>query len=584
MASTLAQVSDIGGLNPAVDPKKSGKYRLLEGENVYFDVDGIISGFGNDLVIDRPFANPVGIQGIRINTEVGTLCFTFTDDAILMYSEIQGTYIPLLPIPSTFNTPYRWTLGYLNDYVYMCHPVVGVIRYHVVNEYAAFHTPEGIPEHPLAICVDNGRLAVLSRENITWSDQSNGFNFELALGGSGFQKANDRISGIPIICFSYGKGIIVLTTGGILRGEFTGDKAVYRWRGVNTQYYPINSLCAFQTTDDEIVFLDPRGFYVTRGESPKPYLPLWNEFLIAELKRNRYLESDNIRVEWDSLNKLIYTSFTIADTGDTYDYAYVLYQPIDKWGKFSDKHYGILPWSIDTSERRGDYFGFVDESKRPRYWGGQPHKILTGTNGSSVYRKRTVDYPTTYDSELEVYTFSSQALMDDKIDVDTAEPEGYYTYDNLNPVNKVRTGLSASLSVGLFRFGEGQYPDELSEVTNITVGSVMAIEDTTPIEDFNLVPDGIDDEDYNEVTGADDYGFGRVNFVNFNLQVIGSMDGRSAYVTESPVLYDFFSAQRYYACNVLGLHQIVNMSADIAGETFHLQTLELNGILAGRIR
>ena len=91
------------------------------------------------------------------------------------------------------------------------------------------------------------------------------------------------------------------------------------------------------------------------------------------------------------------------------------------------------------------------------------------------------------------------------------------------------------------------------------------------------------DEDFNAGIGGEDFGFGRTSLVNFQLKIIATNDGRTEYVSDLPGLARFEAAQRFYATQVNGIYHIVELKTLLPGDTFHLETLELNGILAGRL-
>ena len=588
MASSTARISDLRGLTPAIDSRRLNGHQLISGDNIFFDSNGVMSGFGNEYLIDVPFATGDYIQGIRAQIKGGDRTFTFTEDAILEYVEATGDFEVVYVIPSTAGTPYRWTYGYLNDVLYFCHPAAGIIYYNITTEAKGrWRDAADITiTTPLAVAVSNGRLCIIDETWFYWSETSDGFTFTPSTGGAGTQKINDRVSGDPILCAAYKSGVLTLTSGGIMKSEFTGDRVVFRHRAVNTLYSPINSFCVFQTVEDTVVFLDKRGFFQSAGETPQPFTPVWNEFLIQELEKFRILERENIRVEWDANSRLLYLSVSVSDVTPVYDYAYVLYQPSDKWSKFTETHYGIVPFNIESSVRRRQYHGFIDENRKPRIWTGAPQKQITATNPSQYLYIPLVQYPLhTIDlSGGNTASVSASACAMSALEESTiASIAGYYTYDAADPYPESVEGLGATARVGLFRFTTDQYPDMMSEVSDITVGSHVSTDGNTPIEDFSTIPDGTDDEDYNAAMGAADYGFGRVTYVNFDMNLITSCDGRSSYDTQVPVLARFFPDQRYYTTTAVGVFHILEFKATDPGQTFHLKMLELNGILAGRL-
>lgn len=584
MASLNARVTDLRGLIPAIDPRKQDDVRLLTGDNVIFTADGILSAYGDRLLTPTPFEVPEHTQGVRIRTRTGDRTFHFTDHAILEWDEVAGDYQYIYVFDDVPLIPYRWSFGFLNNILYFCHPSTGILFLDTRDDSRGRLNVPGIPEVPLSITVDNGRLAIIDENALFWSAQSDGFDFNFRLGGPGFQTINDRVSGRPVTCVSYARGILTLTSGGIMRSEFTGDAAVYRHRAINTEYAPINSLCVFKTVEDQVVFLDRRGFFATTGDRPQPFTPLWNEFLIEELKKYRLLERENLRVEWDENNRLLYLSMSLTDVTPFYDFAYVMYQPLDKWARFSEPHYAIMPVNIGgLTERRGQYFGYVDADGLYHYWNGFPSRERLPEEVTLNLIEKPISIPLTTPQDR------THTVMPCTVTSSVADPtqiegtSGYFRHTNINPAAANLTGLAARVRMGVIRFPIREYPDETSELTDISVGSILSSDGRNPVEDFNTVPDGVNPVDYNTATGGEDYGFGRLTFVNFGLNVIGSIDSRTEFDAEPAVLSDFYAAERYYDVCVVGVYFILEFTATEVGEAFHLRTIEVSAIIdAGR--
>lgn len=585
MASVNIRVVDIQGLTPAIDARKQDTVRLVNGDNVRFTADGIVSEYGDEYLIEKRFRNPNYIQGARIRTRDGDRTFTFIDNTILEYNETAGDFDIVYMIDDTSQNAYRWTWGFLSNFIYFCHPATGIIYLSTRDGSSGRLQVAGLPSNPLAITVDNGRLIVIDSTTFYWSAQEDGFDFVPTLGGAGFQVTNTRVSGLPIMCVSFARGVLTLTSGGIMRSEFTGDQEVYRHRAINTEYAPVNSFCVFKTVDDQVVFLDRRGFFSTRGEFPETFSPLWNEFLIEELELFRLIERENVRVEWDENNRLLYLSVSESDIAPLYDYAYVLYQPLDKWARFTGQHYGIFPINIrGTTERRGDYFGFCDSSGYIKWWGKQSHRVLPTTDSTSRFINKLVQYPVARDRDNTHTVMPCAMHMSPQSEKDVTTQTGYYTNEGSNLVEVNSTHLGAKATLGLIRISRGEYPDETSEITDITVGSILSSDGQTPRVDYNVVPDGVSNEDYNTGIGAQDFGQSPVTFVNFDFNVIASQDGRSQFTNRTPQLSDFYRAQRYYSVNIVGVFFLLEFSTSQVGQAFFIRDLEVSGIAdAGRV-
>jgi len=528
MASAKFSVGDILGLTPGVDPRNSEKIFVVGGKNFAFTSLGPKSLFGNRFLTTTPLVSPEHMQGVRIRLRSGDRVFTFTGTKILEWDEEHSSWIERYTTASTNTSPYRWTAGYLNGFIYFCHPVTGILVMDIETSVVTPHNGPGVPTTPLAIVVSNGRLVVLDDTYLSWSWQSNGLDFTPSLGEAGQQKVNDRVAGFPIILHTYGQGVITWTTGGMMRSEFTGDQEVFRHRNLNTEFRPINSFCTLQMDDNTCVVLDERGLFQSSGDAPTPLTPMFNEFLIDYIRMNKLTIGLNLRLEWDDIRRHLFVSVSVTPEFNQYERAYVLYPSLDKWGVVNEIHHGILPVLINWNQREGNYFGFVDLDGRLHFWGDFPSRqIMSG---------------------------ATPAL----------------------------TGLDAKIQIGLIRFPElGDSHDRMTEVTHIGLGNQVSGPETQLGEDYLVVPDGVSNEDYEVVAGAEDYGFNSLAYVNHGIKLISTIDGRSSFGTCIPELVQFAEGIRHFSCSAVGVWHILELSATAVGEAFHLRVAEFNATDAG---
>src|SRR3546814_513970 len=84
---------------------------------------------------------------------------------------------------------------------------------------------------------------------------------------------------------------------------------------------------------------------------------------------------------------------------------------------------------------------------------------------------------------------------------------GYYPHDGESPAPVNLTGLDARLILGLIKFeGLNESFDQMAEVSLVSIGNAVSGPSDVVSEDYNLIPDGVDDEDYNTATGGEDFG------------------------------------------------------------------------------
>ena len=144
--------------------------------------------------------------------------------------------------------------------------------------------------------------------------------------------------------------------------------------------------------------------------------------------------------------------------------------------------------------------------------------------------------------------------------------------------------LPAYIEVGLLRFSEQKFNDELSMITNLSIGM-----DASPGEPFFLdymdVPDGLV-VDYETSTAADeDWGYMLLAAYDYDITVRGTLDGINTWDGQEkiPELVNDAGDQQFYSTDPNGLFHIVRLSAEEVSQTFHLKFLEASGMLTGRL-
>jgi hypothetical protein len=579
------EADDFQSLSPAIDARRSDKLFALDGKNFVFDSFGPRTPFGNRFLTPYPLTAPSQVQGMRLRLRTGDRVFKFTSDAILEWRESLGGYRVIYYFNQDLSeVPYRWTGSYLNGIMYFCHPAVGILAYDVDADVCLPLEGPGVPNEPIALDVCNGRVVVIDERLYSWSAPGDGTQWEPQLGGAGFQEINARVAGYPLMVNSYGRGTITWTTGGVMRSEFTADTSVFRHRNIVTEYRPVNSFGTFRLDNDTIGFLDERGIFSTQGETPRPLTPIFNEFLIDYLQRNNLKVGANCRVEFDDLTRRLYLSVSLSYQNPLYEKAFVLYTSLDKWGTFDEDHYGILPFLVQDSSRADDYFGFVDNTGRARYWNGAASRETLPTDTHLNSRYPLIQVPAIQELSGDSVILGSSMEINSFETSEYTQRAGYYGVAGFSPATANITGLDAKVSLGFIRAkGEASY-DRLTEISQIYIGSVLANPTFAPIEDYTQIPEGVDDEDYNVEVGGEDFGIEDVTYVNHGLRVIPTIDGRSPFGDAViPDLISFDRASRQFSCTAVGMFNILELTATEAGEAFHIRALELTALDGGRL-
>jgi hypothetical protein len=579
---------DIKGFVPSIDPAQTQEIFALNGKNFLFDTKGPKSYFGNRILLPQARAKPEYVQGIRLKLKLGDRCFTFDGDGIWEWNENLGGWNAIYITPDTTLAPNRWTWGFLADQVYFCHPAVGILVYDLDQNICVPHSTigTGTPNEAIALTVNNGRLCVAGSQFFYWSAPSDGLDFAPRLGGGGFQLLSDRVSGRPITISSYSGGCLTWTSGGVLRSEFTGDGPVFRHRSLDTEYRPVNSFCVARVDDDTTIILDERGLFQSRGGNITPFAPVFNEFLLGYIQQNNLKVGENLRIEWDELQRFLYVSVSLSYANPLYETCFVLYPPLDKWGQFNEAHYGILPILIQNSERADDYYGFVDSDGRVRYWLGTGSKQKRPED--SNLDDTNLFYPTIQltpqyreGDHGRILSSTGTATTYDKGEF--SQIAGYYQVGAETPVVPEVIGLEAMVQLGMFRPLGPDSSDQLTEIVNVLIRNIEINPENEVVPGFSLTPaDSENSFNYIYDDDSEDFLAESQNYINHKLRLISSMDGVSEYQSTEPKLVAFAKGARYYSCSIVGAWHIIEIRADDVGEFFHVQTCEITATNAGR--
>jgi hypothetical protein len=153
----------------------------------------------------------------------------------------------------------------------------------------------------------------------------------------------------------------------------------------------------------------------------------------------------------------------------------------------------------------------------------------------------------------------------------------------LGPVvaQHILDGLNSNISLGLFRYAELAFDDELGEVNHLTVWSEKT--GFEEIEDYMVLPDEV--QDWNE-SGFDneDWGFGISSGDLYDVHLRGTNNAYSVFTEEDLIrLTEPPEESNLYPASSRGLYFIVDINAVEYPKIYHLAGLEISGGSAGRL-
>lgn len=588
MPTQKLMTTDVEGLTPAIDPLAVDRVFALAGRNFVFEAKGPRSYFGSRFLTPVPVTDPVDAQGIRLRLQGGDRTFHFFNNGLLEWDESTGAYRHIYVPVDTAGEANRWTIAFLNGIVFLAHPKAPLLAYRLGDSrcYPAALLGTAVPDTVLAVSESNGRLGLLTPESFVWSAPGDGLDYEPRIGFAGAQVLSGVVSGRPVMLVSYEGGFLTLTSGGILRSEFTGTEIVFRHRAIPTDYRPVNSLCVVRQSDTSTVMFDERGLFATAGSDIRPYSPLFNEFILWYMRENQIDPATSVRLEWDEFAKQLYVMIRPSQFDPRYTITFVLYPDLDKWGYMSDSVYGVLPVNIRDSQRAGSFHGIVDAEGFVRYFpdvSAKESRIKDNPALASADLHESFVQPiTTYDTRRDCVIGSSAARL--RVTEEPRLVTGYYTVDGLSPIGLPLEAMDSRLTLGWFRPNTAESVHEMTEIQEVLIRNVVDA-DTTDAFDESIDPVMIAQSYLRDFGNDSDTlvrGFEEQRYGNHGLRVMSSMDGESFLFNQEPLLVTQATAARSYAVRSTGMFHALEFFTENPGDSFHPSYIALSFSYGGK--
>ena len=625
---------DIEGALPALDRKKIGKPFVVDGRNYIHDFEGPKSAFGCTKIYAS--FNP---NLLMQNFNVGAETFYFARDINETYLQISTVdwasrqiqaVIRLTPADSTrpkLNQP--WSHAYVGTYHYFANRTWGILQYDAINKnWQDVTTTIGIDDI-FFICESGGRLCCLADGIVSWSAIDDGMdNTPSTATGAGFQ-ALSLVGSIEqdsdyLGMQSTSKGFLSFTTKGVLRSELIDSENPFRHIPGRVRQIPLNPWCIARLDDATIITLTKFGLFRTvDGNSFEEFQPIHNEYLrFTEIPALLSEQNGYLSLYYSTASHNLFISMAKADTFSLYSEAWVLNIKRETWGRFNRVHRALVDLNInDTTITFEDAFididgrlSFLDESAgvfclaSTNLLGTYISTIRTHepVQTDSVYLMSTVGKlsPVSLQPFVDITAFVEIAGVTDlyannPVLPDTVIVEGAVyvmpsrvTVDNKLAVlgnivqDLVADPIDSFIEVGLFRVTDEEASDQVSLFTNVAI-STLDVGDSEGAEVVDWLNDfDVDvEEDWLTASGDEDWGINIVTGANYTQKIRGTLDGYETFQDQFADLEEVFveGKTKFCSCTSLGLFQTVQLVAQENNQFFHLKTLELTGILAGRI-
>lgn len=584
MPSLNITSKQIKGLLPALDRRTVGQPFIVDGQNFLIDLKGPYAAFANRIFTYNQWFNPVYTQSFELDGGDAVYC---TLGAIFRFDVVSQRLQLLFTFPDA-GIVYRWTMANVNGVYYFARSGInGVIVYNPFDSSWELMTAN-VPINPIAVGQGSGRLVVISTTFAAWSALGDGTNLTPDLtSGAGFQPLS-LMGGQGIMCGETADGFMVWTTKGTMKCEYIYFLNTFRVYPLDRSYVPINCFCVVPIEPGkEWLILDAKGFFSSTGQQYKEFEPIMGEFFNNKLLPTLDLTNvQQIRLEYNQIVKNLYVSVASPLLNGQYAYAYVFYRSAAEWGIFNYFHYNFMEMAALSGVTKGYNWGFIGADLYFHYFVPDVFVELapTGTPINYFYRL-DLDTPIRIVNGILIATADMHIHNEDETVYNTA---GMYQYNGANaptvylaPDNPI----NSYIEIGLLRWAEQKYDDEIGEVTNVKL-SVDDFPGTQVFIDYNNIAVGIT-IDYNNVPLPidEDWGSGVLSSSIFTAIIMGTNDGTTPWVGNTEVLTLSIDSgdDKYYTCFNSGVFHTVRLEALLPNTTFHLRLMELSGSVGGRI-
>lgn len=535
MATLRIRGSQIESLLPSVDARADDTNRVLNGRNFNWDSLGPKSGFDTRMLSPFPFSALRNVQGIRVQDRT----LVFTEDAIMSwrnsipYAWQMHQYF-LDEIPAGSRDP--WSAIYLNGYIYANQSYRGFFAaVHSTTSDDLLFTLQtstlipGLPSNIIAMDIVQGRAILIDSVNITWSALGT-LNLVPSFGGAGQQKIAQKVKGNVIALTPFQEGFVVWTDQGAILAEYIGGDAVWRFDTLFSTERPIGQSTIIRLKNGASAFLSERGVMVIQNiNGPEPLTPQFNEYF-RELLKNSTSVKRKWRMEYDDRREQIF----VMESTDllSYNRSFCLHPTLNKWGLFSDRVYGFLPFTNDN-------YGYVDALGYQQYFlqafnrGAVPAESEHVVPVMPQFDQTTQNASSTMVSNAFAPNYTFPVVFARAIRAAWAHPTNGYEHPGGTKA------MDSWIEVGYFRPAQFQMAaDNQGEQQELVLGSILsaapnqiASDATTnwkaswfywPLEDWGGPSTIVDTtanitEDWNATVGDEDWGSADESYEDWNL-------------------------------------------------------------------
>ncbi len=621
------------GLLPALDRRQPTDKFVLDGQNFLVDAEGPYSAFGTTIVTPSQIRNPEVINTFRIGIE--NVLFTLT--AIMKFDTVSGIFYPGLPLTAN-NTDFPWSQAVVGGVHYFAQKDEVIHAYNPFTDIWSTITINVII-NPYAVTKAGGRLVILGENDVQWSAIDNGADLATDIEkGIGIQSLAIVGGGTSLAILPTFDGFITYTSTGLMKSELVDSINPFRHFPLTADegIIPLSQYSVIETADNEHVMLTKTGFYITNGKVPQIFQPLMGEFFRRKVLPGLDITNPTIlRLTFNS--ELQWFIVSIAETEQRFRYtkAYVLYIPRDEWGLFNRAHVAFGEVSISAGSNKGFNFGYfcadgcmhnftdfphqeqhpnnIDADKLPNNFHYFHENFTPPTrtrnsitfftsyiqletfdetpfsNGTSLYEFTEIEStpsPQTPDDIMQASTLTAF-----KFDLSMQSSIVEVAWKQFTPIFGT---IDSFIEVGPFRVQtEEDEADEFTLLNDLVIGMLEAPPVIKSEDWLEFAPD-VDEDWLNDDLEDEDWGSGVFTSTDYIAKIIGSLDSYNVFQDQEEILEertDIVDADidettgraRYFTCYNNGIYHIIKIEALNINESFHLKTVDLDLIPAGRV-
>lgn len=441
-------------------------------------------------------------------------------------------------------------------------------------------------------------------------------------------------------------GFMTVTKQGIIKSTAIDSSLVFNHRPLAASFIPLNQNCVVELTKHSYLFLTELGFFTTDGLKMEPWQPLMSEHLkdavFPQIKQSSF---GRVALFYADHLQWFFISLGASEDLGRYESAYVLYLPKDEWGSFNQTHRAFI--QIDSLGNMETHdIGYVGATGEVRQFEistlslamkALPDSSVADLQNEVFYSDPVIDYTGFYlgtsarlSTSMRIESNEHSHLTLRTLNKAFPSYPGFYEVNGLKSVSALEfepdvydpevvldgdtnivasrfhfhksellyygylkqalesLSLNGRLLIGGFRLTDNQAIDQIVEITGTAVSMPASGDESIPKIDWLLdfQTDVIDDwlNSY-PVETFEDWGYNLASVANCEVRVLGTLDGYSVWDGNDGLCDEVYRSgnTRVFSTRSQGLYVFVEFIGDSVNDYIHMEHLELQGSLAGRL-